>query len=80
MTQPTEFEQVSYNSPDGAQFGKAASDKAGFFGATPVSQRASSNQATTNIAVSASFGATQLAVIQEIMNTMIALGLYKGSA
>jgi len=80
VTQPTEFEQVSYNSPDGAQFGKAASDKAGFFGATPVSQRASSNQATTNIAVSASFGATQLAVIQEIMNTMIALGLYKGSA
>jgi len=80
VTQPTEYEQVSYNSPDGAQFGKAASDKAGFFGATPVSQRASSNQATTNIAVSASFGATQLAVIQEIMNTMIALGLYKGSA
>lgn len=80
MTQPTEFEQVSYNSPDGAQFGKTSTDKVGFLGATPVSQRASSNQATTNIAVSASFGATQLAVIQEIMNTMIALGLYKGSA
>ena len=80
MTQPTEFEQVSYNSPDGAQFGKATSDKVGFMGATPVSQRASSNQATTNIAVSASFGASQLAVIQEIMNTLIAHGLYKGSA
>lgn len=80
MTQPTEYEQVSYNSPDGAQMGKATSDKVGFMGATPVSQRASSNQATTNIAVSASFGASQLAVIQEIMNTLIAHGLYKGSA
>lgn len=80
MSQPTEYEQVSYNSPDGAQFGKTSTDKVGFLGATPISQRASSNQATTNIAVSASFGATQLAVVQEIMNTLIALGLMKGSA
>ncbi len=80
MTQPTEFEQVSYNSPDGAQFGKATSDKIGFLAATPVSQRASSVQATTNIATSTAFGATQLATVQEIMNTLAALGLWKGSA
>lgn len=80
MTQPTEYEQVGYNAPDGMQMGKASSDKIGFFGTTPASQRASSNQVTTNIAVSASFGASQLAVIQEIMNTLATHGLWKGAA
>jgi hypothetical protein len=80
MAIPTSFEQVTYNSPDGAQMGKSATEKIGFYGATPVVQRASSNQVTTNIAVSASFGATQLAVVQEIMNTLTAVGLWKGAA
>jgi ERCC4-related helicase len=66
--------------PDGFYVGGATTDKVGFYGYTPIVQRSSSNQATSNIAVSASFGATQLAVIQEIMNTLIALGIYKGSA
>lgn len=52
----------------------------GFYGKTPVTQRASSVQVSTNIATSASFGATQLAAVQEIMNTLSALGLWKGSA
>jgi hypothetical protein len=52
----------------------------GFYGTTPSSQRASSVQATSNLATSASFGATQLAAVQEIMNTLSALGLWKGSA
>lgn len=30
------YEQVTYNSPDGAQVGKSATEKVGFFGATPV--------------------------------------------
>lgn len=80
MTQPTEYEQVGYNAPDGMQMGKATSDKIGFFGTTPASQRASSVQATTNIATSTAFGATQLAAVQEIMNTLAAHGLWKGSA
>lgn len=32
------YEQVTYNSPDGAQIGKASTEKLGFFGATPVDQ------------------------------------------
>ena len=52
----------------------------GFYGKTPVTQRASSVQATSNLATSASFGATQLAAVQEIMNTLSALGLWKGAA
>lgn len=32
------YERVDYGSPDGAQFGGAATDKIGFFGATPVAK------------------------------------------
>lgn len=32
------YEQVTYNSPDGAQIGKSATEKLGFFGATPVAK------------------------------------------
>lgn len=60
--------------------GNAAADLVGFYGATGVSQRASSVMATTNIATSSDFGATQLATIQEIMNTLNKLGLHKGTA
>ncbi len=36
MTQPAEFEQLSYNAPDGAQAGRTSTDKIAFYGATPV--------------------------------------------
>jgi hypothetical protein len=78
MTQPTEFEQVTYNAPDGAQIGKGASEKVAFYGNTPVIQRAYSSavHATSAQAVSASFGATQLATLQEIQKTLIGLGIW----
>lgn len=63
-----------------ANVGNAAADLVGFYAGTGISQRASSNQASTNAAVSASFGATQLAILQEIMNTLTLLGLWKGAA
>lgn len=65
---------------DGYTLGNSTTDKVSLYGVTPIVQRASSNQATTNIATSSAFGATQLAVIQEIMNTLTALGAWKGSA
>lgn len=71
---------LSDANPSGTSLGQSTTDLISFYGVTPIAQRASSNQATTNIAVSASFGATQLAVVQEIMNTLGALGLWKGSA
>jgi len=71
---------LSDKGPDGTSLGQSAADLIAMYGGTPVSQRASSNQVTTNIAVSASFGATQLAVIQEIMNTLAAIGAWKGAA
>ena len=38
QNQPTEYEQVTYNAPDGAQMGKTTSDKIAFYGSTPVAQ------------------------------------------
>lgn len=71
------YEQVTYNSPDGAQIGKSASEKVGFYGATPVVQRATATtHTTTNVVTSASFGTLQVAQIQEIQNTLIALGIW----
>lgn len=50
----------------------------GFYGITPVSQRTYSAAVhnTTGVAVSSSFGATQLAAVQEIQKTLIGLGIY----
>jgi len=71
------YEQVTYNSPDGAQVGAAAGDKVGFYGATPVVQRATATtHTTTNVVTSASFGTLQVAQIQEIQNTLIAIGIW----
>ena len=72
---------VAFEDPqlDASIIGKSGGT-VGFYGKAPVTQRASSVQATSNLAVSASFGATQLAAVQEIMNTLTALGLWKGSA
>lgn len=40
QNQPTEYEQVSYNSPDGAQFGKTSTELIALWGATPVAKTA----------------------------------------
>jgi hypothetical protein len=72
-----DYEQLSYNGPAGCQIGSSASEKVGFYGATPVVQRATStSHTTTNVVTSASFGTLQVAQIQEIQNTLIALGLW----
>ena len=71
------YERLDYGSDDGCQVGGAATDKVGFYGATPVVQRATATtHTTTNMVTSASFGATQVAIVQEIMNTLIAAGLW----
>jgi hypothetical protein len=51
-----------------------------FYGVTPVTQRASSVQATSALATSSAFGATQLAYLQEVGATLQGLGLWKGGA
>jgi hypothetical protein len=72
-----DYEQVSYGAPAGCQVGKSASEKVGFFGATPVVQRATATtHTTTNVVTSASYGTLQVAQMQEVMNTLAGLGLW----
>ena len=72
------YEQVTYNSADGAIIGKSASEKVAFYGAVPVVQRTFSSavHVSSNLAVSSSFGATQLAVVNEIQATLVGLGIW----
>lgn len=72
------YQQVFDGNPDGVQIGINASAKVGFYGKAPSAQRAYSSavHATSALATSASFGATQLAAVQEIQNTLIALGIW----
>jgi hypothetical protein len=81
MTIATSYEQVTYNSPDGAQMGISATEKIAFYGATPVVQRAAALQSGSGVsAASASYGATQAAWAVEVTATLVALGLWKGAA
>lgn len=78
MTQPVEYEQVTQNSSKGAQIGASASEKIGFYGITPIVQRpySSAVHLSSELASSADFGATQLAVVNEIQKTLVALGIW----
>lgn len=77
-----DFEQVTYNSPDGAVIGKTASDKVAFYGATPISQRAAAIQANSVVSVSSNItvAASLTAWIVEVTATLNALGVWKGAA
>lgn len=74
----TQYNNLSDGRPDGTLLSQNASDKIGFYGKAPVVQRAYSSavHATSALASSSDFGATQLAAVQEIQNTLIALGIW----
>lgn len=75
-------EAVTYNATDGAVIGKSSSEKVAFLGGTPVSQRAAAAQATSTVgtASSTAVDSNLKASVIEIMNTLTALGFWKGSA
>lgn len=64
------------------QIGGAITDTIGFYGTTTVAQRAAAAQATSNVgtASSTALDTNTKAAIIEIMNTLTALGLWKGAA
>ena len=67
---------------DGRQFGRVTSDLIGHYGVAAISQRAGAAQATSLVgtASSADFNTDAKAALIEVMNTLTALGLWKGSA
>jgi hypothetical protein len=76
------YERLDYGSADGCQIGGAVTDKVAFYGITPAAQRAAAAQATSLLSTASSTAidtATKAAII-EIMNTLTALGLWKGAA
>lgn len=78
MTIPTSYFNTGPNNPDGQQVGLTSSSKVGFYGKIPVIQRAYSSavHATSGYVSSGSFGATQLAIVVEIANTLVGLGIW----
>lgn len=72
-------ERLDSGTVDGSLWGGSSADKIGFYGlATGVTQRAYSSavHATSALATSTDFGATQLAALQEIQKTLIGLGIW----
>lgn len=78
LPRATDVEYVGTSGSGGVVVGQSASELVGFYGKAPVAQRAYSSavHATSALATSSAFGATQLAAIQEIQNTLIALGVW----
>ena len=62
--------------------GLSATDTISFYGATPVAQRAASIQGASVVSVSSNItiAASLTAWIVEVTNTLIGLGLWKGSS
>ena len=83
-----DYEQVTYNSADGAQIGSGTTEKVGFHGATPSAQRAGSAQAALTVATlslggygwATVTGANEAhALLVEIRAALVEKGIIKGS-
>lgn len=69
--------QIGYGDGNGTIIGASATDKIGFYGKTPIVQVAtSSTHSTSNIASSTAFSATHAAILTDVVNTLINLGLW----
>jgi len=75
-------EQIGKGAPDGATFGAGITEKVSLYGVTPVAQRSLAAQATSLVgtASSTAIDTKVKAAIIEIMATLTALGIWKGSA
>ena len=71
--------QLSDGNDDGTVVGQDATDKVGFYGKTPIAQRAGAAQATSLVSAT-SYSSAHNAALVEIMDTLTAAGIWKGSA
>lgn len=76
------YKQLSDANADGTKLGQSTTDPIAFYGVTPIAQRALAAQATSLLSTASSTAIDTLtkAAIIEIMSTLAALGLWKGSA
>lgn len=78
----SDAEYVGSGATGGVIVGRAAADLVGFYGTTPVAQRAAAIQANSVVSVSSNItiAASLTAWIVEVTATLNALGVWKGSA
>jgi hypothetical protein len=75
--------QLSDLNPDGTSLGQnATTDKISLYGVTPIVQRSGAAQATSLVGTASSADVTSdlKAAVIEIMNALVAVGIWKGSA
>jgi hypothetical protein len=75
-------EHISKANVDGTTFGQTAADKVSMYGVTPIVQRASALQATTQSSLTTfmTINTNVAALLLEISQTLIAIGIWKGAA
>lgn len=66
--------QLSDGNPGGTGLGQTLADNISFYGVTPVTQRAGTIQATSNVTATSN----SAAVLNEIAATLVGLGIWKG--
>lgn len=73
---------VGRGGPDGMTFGSGILEKVSLYGVTPIVQRSAAAQGTSLVgtASSTAIDTDVKAALIEVMNTLAALGLWKGSA
>jgi hypothetical protein len=71
--------QLSDGNDDGTVLGQSATDKVGFYGKTPIAQRSGAAQATSLVSAT-SWASVHHTALIEVMNTLVAAGLWKGDA
>lgn len=67
---------------EGTSFGQSTADKISLYGVTPIVQRSGAAQATSlfGTASSTALDTITKAALIEVMNTLVAIGVWKGSA
>jgi len=75
-------EHLTKANDDGTTFGQSITDKVSLYGVTPIVQRVGASQATSLVgtASSTAFNTLMAAAMIEIMDTLTALGIWKGAA
>lgn len=76
------YTYIGDGNPDGIVVAATTSEKVAFYGTTPIVQRSGAAQATSLVATASSSDVTSdmKAALIEVMNTLQAVGLWKGSA
>jgi hypothetical protein len=75
-------EYIGDGNSDGSTFGQSTTEKVSFYGVTPIVQRSGAAQATSLVgtASSTAVDTNMKAALIEVMNTLTALGAWKGAA